>query len=130
MKSHKIWRLEFVSNKIEGEDSKREVMCIYFDHPTKKNRKGELELHASCGEPAGEGGGREEGEGGAAGGGCMEVGGGEPWELLRSSALRVVVLFVRGKQEGGRRREEKEKKRRREGKKEKEKGIFSKLGIF
>jgi hypothetical protein len=37
MKSHKIRRLEFVLDKIEGGDSKREVMCIYFGHPTKKN---------------------------------------------------------------------------------------------
>jgi hypothetical protein len=37
MKSHKIWGLEFVSDKIEGEDYKREVICIYFDHPTKEN---------------------------------------------------------------------------------------------
>jgi hypothetical protein len=37
MKSHKIQRLEFVSDKIEDEHSKREVMCICFCHPTKKN---------------------------------------------------------------------------------------------
>ncbi len=37
MKSRKIWRSEFVSDKIEGGDSKREVMCIRFGHPTKEN---------------------------------------------------------------------------------------------
>jgi hypothetical protein len=37
MKSHKIRRLEFVSDKIEGVDSVREVMCIRFGHPMKKN---------------------------------------------------------------------------------------------
>jgi hypothetical protein len=37
MKSRKIQRLEFVSDKIEGGDSKREVIYIRFDHPTKKN---------------------------------------------------------------------------------------------
>jgi hypothetical protein len=37
MKSHKIWRLEFISDKIDDGDSKREVMCIRFDHPMKKN---------------------------------------------------------------------------------------------
>jgi hypothetical protein len=37
MESRKIQRLKFVSDKIEGGDYKREVMCIYFDHPTKKN---------------------------------------------------------------------------------------------
>jgi hypothetical protein len=40
MKSHKIQRLEFVSDKIEGEDSKREVVCIRFGCPTKKNDLG------------------------------------------------------------------------------------------
>jgi hypothetical protein len=40
MKSRKIRRLEFVSDKIEGGVSKREVMCIRFDHPTKKNDLG------------------------------------------------------------------------------------------
>jgi hypothetical protein len=37
MKSHKIQRLEFILNKIKDGDSKREVMCIHFGHPTKKN---------------------------------------------------------------------------------------------
>jgi hypothetical protein len=40
MKSHKIRRLEFVSDKIEGGDSNREVVCIHFSHPTKKNGLG------------------------------------------------------------------------------------------
>jgi hypothetical protein len=35
MKSQKIQRLEFVSDKIEGGDSKREVIYIYFGHPMK-----------------------------------------------------------------------------------------------
>jgi hypothetical protein len=33
-------RLEFISDKIEGGDSKTEVVCIRFDHPTKKNEFG------------------------------------------------------------------------------------------
>jgi hypothetical protein len=37
MESRKIQRLEFVSHKIEGEDSKSEVICIRFAHPTTKN---------------------------------------------------------------------------------------------
>jgi hypothetical protein len=37
MESRKIQRLEFVSDKIEGEDHKREVICIRFGHPIKKN---------------------------------------------------------------------------------------------
>jgi hypothetical protein len=40
MKSRKIWRLEFVLDKIEGGDSKREVVRTRFDHPTKKNELG------------------------------------------------------------------------------------------
>jgi hypothetical protein len=40
MKSYKIWRLEFISDKIEGGDSKRKVMLIHFGHPTKKNDLG------------------------------------------------------------------------------------------
>jgi hypothetical protein len=36
MESHKIRRLEFVSDKIEGGDCKREVICIRFGYPTKK----------------------------------------------------------------------------------------------
>jgi hypothetical protein len=36
-KSLKIQILEFISDKIEYGDSKREVMCIHFGHPTKKN---------------------------------------------------------------------------------------------
>jgi hypothetical protein len=31
MKSCKIQRLEFISDKIEGGDSKREVVCIFFE---------------------------------------------------------------------------------------------------
>jgi hypothetical protein len=34
--SRKIQRLEFVSDKIEGEDCRREVMCICFGHPRRK----------------------------------------------------------------------------------------------
>jgi hypothetical protein len=37
MKSRKIQRLEFVSDKIEGEDYKREVVCTCFGHPMRKN---------------------------------------------------------------------------------------------
>jgi hypothetical protein len=37
MKSHKIQVLEFVSDKIDGEDYKREVICIGFGHSTMKN---------------------------------------------------------------------------------------------
>jgi hypothetical protein len=36
MKSHKIWRLEFILNKIEDRDRKTKVVCIRFSCPTKK----------------------------------------------------------------------------------------------
>jgi hypothetical protein len=36
MKAHKIRRLEFISDKIEGGDSKREVMCICLVIPQRK----------------------------------------------------------------------------------------------
>jgi hypothetical protein len=38
MESYKIQRLVFVLDKIEGGDYKREVICIGFGHPTKKNK--------------------------------------------------------------------------------------------
>jgi hypothetical protein len=37
MKSCKIQRLEFISDKIEDRDCKREVIYIHFGYPTKKN---------------------------------------------------------------------------------------------
>jgi hypothetical protein len=40
MKSHKIWRLEFISDKIEGGDGKRKVVRIRFGCPTKKTELG------------------------------------------------------------------------------------------
>jgi hypothetical protein len=40
MKSHKIRRLELVSDKIEAEDSKRNVVCIRFSCPMKKTEHG------------------------------------------------------------------------------------------
>jgi hypothetical protein len=40
MKSHKIRRLELVSDKIEGGDCKRKIVFNRFGHPTKKNDLG------------------------------------------------------------------------------------------
>jgi hypothetical protein len=40
MKSHKIQKLELVLDKIEGEDSKREVVRTRFGYPMKKNEFG------------------------------------------------------------------------------------------
>jgi hypothetical protein len=40
MKSHKIQRLEFISDKIEGRNSEREVVCIHLGHPTMENDLG------------------------------------------------------------------------------------------
>jgi hypothetical protein len=36
----RVWRLEFISDKIEGVDCKRKVVRICFSHSTKKNGLG------------------------------------------------------------------------------------------
>jgi hypothetical protein len=134
MKSHKIQRLEFISDKIEGRDCKREIMCIRFGHATRKN---ELvwgspweDTHgqswsslASRGELDGEEGevGKGEGEMGrhGEGEGCKRGCHGE------SACCSVVfwVLYLRknwlwGRRRGGKREEKekegKEKKRKKE----------------
>jgi hypothetical protein len=139
MKSRKIRRLEFVSDKIEGGDCKREVMCICFGHPMTKKRacvrlsmRGhswpELELHGQPwrarrrGRERGErrqgarlgGGGRE----GAMGRGCY---GGEffcTWEE---------ELNMRKKR---RRKERRKRKGRKRKEKRKKYGNFSKSENF
>jgi hypothetical protein len=40
LESCKIWRLEFILDKIEDGDSKRKVVHIRFGCPTKKNGLG------------------------------------------------------------------------------------------
>jgi hypothetical protein len=44
MKSHKIRRLEFISDKIDAGDCKRKVVRIRFGHPTKKQAWLELSM--------------------------------------------------------------------------------------
>jgi hypothetical protein len=134
MKSHKIQRLEFISDKIEGGDCKREVICIRFGHPTKKTRLCEA-LHGRAAvarvgasmEPMGSSpeSGKVEGERGrglgcswgAMGRGCY--GGGQPaiYLFVRAAALCSVLLYVERKKEGGRRKREEKKRKERKRKK-------------
>jgi hypothetical protein len=131
MKSRKIQILEFISDKIEGGDSKRDVMCIRFGHPTKKNELVRGSPWAGShdwswnfrGSPwgahrRGERRGRGRGRGGTAmgkvgrapwGGGDLQEGG-APWDsaqLLLCSVLLPACCVV-CEEEGGK-REEKEK---------------------
>jgi hypothetical protein len=148
MESRKIRILEFISDKIECGNCKRNVICIRFGHPTKKNDLGysspwEGSHGRSWSSVAGHGelareGKEEEGEGGVGGArlgaarGAMGRGraaGGAVGEgLNRAAPLFGLLLYVRRKETGRRkkRREERKKKRRREGKK----GKFSKHGNF
>jgi hypothetical protein len=138
-KSRKIQRLEFVSDKIEGGDCKREVMCTVLVIPWRKmslcealhgrHPWSELEL---LWEPIGgspergrRGGGRGEEAGAQLGGGMGRAAGGAPvlqphcyccvWDTC--SLLLVVPCWMWGR----RRKEEKKRKEEREGKKRKEK---------
>jgi hypothetical protein len=148
MESHKIQRLEFVSDKIEGVDCKREVICIRFCHPMKKNEivcvspweaamaGVEAPWEAAMGAPRrGERGGRRRGRERLGGHGWGHHGGGRPGCSCS--------LFVRGLccswlavREGEEEREEREKKKKRKEKKRKERknnkkyGKFSKLENF
>jgi hypothetical protein len=108
MESCNVQRLEFISDKIEGGDSKRKVVCIRFDCPTMK-------IELVWGLPWREGEG--EGEGWAFGG---ELG---PLLLWFGPVLCVVHGGRRSRKEEEKRRERKEKKGRK-----KEKGKFPKLG--
>jgi hypothetical protein len=147
MKSHNIQRLEFVLDKIKGGDYKREVRCICFDHPTKKNElvwgspwevamAGVEASMGAHGELAGEG---KEGEGkrkrgarlgalgmqGCQGEGCRAC------SLTATAALcllAAVAAHVRKK----RRKERRKRKgrKRKERKKEKTMEIFPNLKIF
>jgi hypothetical protein len=136
MKSHKIQKLEFVSDKIEGGDCKREVMCIRFGHPTKKNELGwgsrweaAMAGVGASWEPwgahrRGEGGGREEEAGGALLGAPSGEGGAARSSWLLVAAFHVLfVLNVRRKQQAGRRRREggKREEKEMEGKEKEEK---------
>jgi hypothetical protein len=140
MKSRKIRRLEFVSDKIDGGNCVREVMHTRFGHPTKKmslvgtlhGRAAMTEVGApweAMGELVGE---EKEGEGeGGEGvrlrarlGGTMEwlhrELGAVSWLVVAAPLFGPVHAWGRT-QEGGRRREQREKRRRSE-RKQKEKG--------
>jgi hypothetical protein len=140
IKSHKILRLEFISDKIEGEDCKREVMCIQFGHSTNKNElvwgsmggsHGQTWAHGrhpSGSRPRGERGGRRREKEGALLGGAMGTARllgarcGPAAACVRALYSFLLLLLAWGrKEQAGRRREEREKKRRRGGGKRKEK---------
>jgi hypothetical protein len=143
----KIRRLEFVSNKIEGRDSKMEVICICFSYPTKKNElvwgspwdgshDRSWSSMAGHGELAKEG---KEGEGGGRGGAArVQLGhqgegcyGGARWLLLCSS-MRAFCTWENnwswGRRRGGK-REEKENEGKEKKKKEKKEN-FPNLNFF
>jgi hypothetical protein len=134
MESRKIQRLEFILDKIEDRDSKREVIRICFGHPTKKMSLCEaphgrrpwpdLKLHGSSPES-----GRRRGRRGGAGGGGLGGARGAPMEgvykgrrhggrggVLSVHGLFCYVLLFREEE-----RERKEKERRKKEKKKKEK---------
>jgi hypothetical protein len=149
MESRKIRRLEIVSDKIEGGDSKREVIRIRFDHPTKKNEfvwsspweAAMAGLEAPC-ELTGEGkekGKERRGRGARPRGSCrgapMEGGG-----AARGGAMELQPLFsgccfvpLAVREEARRRKEKRRKERRkRKGRERKEKkyGKIFKLENF
>jgi hypothetical protein len=130
MKSHKIERLEFVSNKIEGGTCKRGVIWICFGHPTKENEivwgspwetamAGVGASMGAHGELAGEGRGLGPAWGGAGGcrGGCY--GGSRGSSLLHE--------MEKGRRKEKERRKEKDGKEKKERKKYEK---FSNLEIF
>jgi hypothetical protein len=146
MKSRKIWRLEFVSDKIKGGDCKREDVCTHFGHPTKKNElvwgspwEGAAKAGVGAPWPAmvsapekkGKGergrnwGGVAWGEGGGGGAmrGCRR-GGLAPAAALVALCCYVLccswVLYVRKK--AARRMKEKGEEKEKEGKEKKRKG--------
>jgi hypothetical protein len=126
MKSHKIQRLEFISDKIDVGDCKRKVVRIRFGHPTKKTSLVRA-LHGRRPWPDFELHGRrlwgligeeERGRGGERGRarGCGEEEGREGGELgAVARGGRGLLLYVRKKAGKGR------EKRKEEGKEKMEK---------
>jgi hypothetical protein len=146
--SCKIQRLEFISDKIEGGDSKREVICIHFGQPTKKNEivwgspweaamaglEAPWELMGSSQE-RGRKGEWEEGQGARLG----EREGyrrGGMWARtccsVRAAVPLLMLLLLLAWEETGRRKKRREREKKRKGRKRKEKNIenFSNLKIF
>jgi hypothetical protein len=134
MKSHKIQRIELILDKIKAGDSKREVMCIHFGHPMKKNGLGwcspwkgghgrSWNSMAGHGELVGEG---KEGEETGRGCGLLAVGrreahGGSTWGGGARSCCWCCLLvlfpwgfyssYVSRKERGEREKEEKKGKK-------------------
>jgi hypothetical protein len=116
MKSPIIRRLDFVLDKIESRDSKREVMYIHFGHPTKKKwAHGRWPWGLAGEEGRGKGRGRRQG-------GCLGRHGG----LLLY--VRSLLCAEREEELNPRKKEEREKKKKRNEKKKY--GKFSKLENF
>jgi hypothetical protein len=136
-KSHKIQRLEFVSDKIKGVDCKREVICIHFIYPMKKNKLvgGSLWEAAMAGLEAsweavmgssserGRRGGMGRGAGllGALGGGRAGRWGGASCSALRANVSSGAVLCYVVREEGEKKRGRKERRKEKEGKEKKKK---------
>jgi hypothetical protein len=152
--SRKIRRLEIVSDKIEGGDSKREVIRICFSHPTKKNEfvwgspweaaMLGLKLHESSWKLTGEGKekGRRGGAGGRLGRGKLRGAWGAAWgkglqkggaaRALCSSGCSVLVgcaAWGRKGEEGEGEEEREKKKKKRRKRKEKNMENFLNLKI-
>jgi hypothetical protein len=140
MKSHEIWRLELVSDKIEDGDRKRKIVCIHFGCPTKRkwhwlevSMRGGLgrtlsSMAAHRGSSERKGG--QEKRGGRAGGTTMgrRKGGRAAMGWMQEgdrfpAAVRSVYSWVR-------RKEEREKEKRVQEKKERKNGKLSKPGNF
>jgi hypothetical protein len=126
MKSHKIQRLELVSDKIEGGDRKMNILCIRFSCPTKKIKlvcglswRGRPWPSSSSMAFHGEGGnGRGKGR---RGGGV-----GVPWGAVGEGSVRPALFgpglrAVREKKTARRKEKRRERKEKKKGrKKEKE----------
>jgi hypothetical protein len=124
MKFRKIQRLEFVLDKIEGGDSKSEVVCIRFDHPTKKcawlmlSMKGQPWPDMGSSPERGKRG-KEEGRGGK--GGAAGWLGGRGLGGRHRRELRLVPCSVRELLQEENKEEEREKDKKRKGKRKEEK---------
>jgi hypothetical protein len=145
MESRKIQRLEFISDKIEGGDCKREVICIGFGHPTKKNEfvwgspwegshgwaQGPLVAAWQASGRGREGRGRGHGWGCSLGRGGLQ-GGRHGCSALRAAVplLCSLVAVLLAWEETGRRKKRTEKKRKGRKRKEKKYEKISKLENF
>jgi hypothetical protein len=131
--SRKIRRLESISDEIKGEDSKIEVICIRFGHPTKKNEivwgspweaaMAGLEAPWELMERSPERGNGKRGMGRGLGGGM--AGGGGAWRCCAAHELSVVCVLNVRKERRKKKGEEKEKEgKEKKKRKEKNENLF------